>query len=269
MADPLNKPGSRRTIDLNGDVGEGVGDDAALIPLLTSANLACGGHAGGAQAMSEAIACCLASGVAIGAHPGYEDRENFGRVAVAMSPAALEAMVLRQAAALQELAAKRGAAVAHLKPHGALYHTASIDAAAAGAVAEAAARLGPRTALVGPAGSELAHAAQIRGLPFVREAFADRAYNADGHLVPRSDPRGVITDNAHAIAQGLRLASAGEVQTVDRAIDGAAEGAVVRVPCDTLCVHGDHPGAIALAAQLRAALIHAGVELHTAGVHRG
>lgn len=258
-----------RTLDLNGDVGEGCGDDAALIPLLTSANIACGGHAGDEATMAAAVRHAARAGVAIGAHPGHADRANFGRVDRPLEPAAVRRLVVEQVGALLAVVRKAGAVWMHVKPHGALYHQLARDPALAVAFCDAVAlldrmkgdrggRCGRPLALFGPAGSALETAAGPAGLRFVAEAFADRAYRADGTLVPRGEPGALLADEVQAVAQVLSLARDGRVRAVD--------GTRVAVRADTLCLHGDTPHALGFAQRLRAELAAVGVALRAAAL---
>lgn len=256
-----------RTLDLNGDVGEGCGDDAALIPLLTSANVACGGHAGDAASMKATVTIAARAGVAIGAHPSHADRANFGRVERPLQPRDVRRLVAEQVGALLQPVRLAGAVLAHVKPHGALYHQLAREAALAASFCDAVAtldlmkgdrggRCGRPLALFGPAGSALEAAALAAGLRFVAEAFADRTYRHDGTLTPRGEPGALITDDAQAVAQVLALVQHGEVRATD--------GSRVRVRADTLCLHGDTPHALAFAQRLRRELAAAGVVLRAA-----
>ncbi len=229
-----------RVIDLNADLGEGApGEEALFAAGITSANLACGGHAGDPETMRAACRRARARGVAVGAHPGYADRVNFGRRPVALDPGALGELLAGQLAALATAAAAEGGAVVHLKPHGALYHYLDTEPAAARvAVAAAAAGLGPGVAIFGPPDGALADAAREVGLRFVPEGFIDRGYRPDGTLIARGEAGALIEDEALAVAQALRLAGAGRVRT--------------------LCVHGDGPAAARLLAAVRVALAAAG-----------
>jgi UPF0271 protein len=227
------------SIDLNADVGEGCGDDAALFALVTSANVACGAHAGDETTMRATIRAALAAGVAVGAHPSYPDRENFGRVAMQRAPAQVYGDVFAQLAALSRIAREEGAELTHVKPHGALYNVAARDAAVADAISAAVADSDPRLAVVGLAGGEQIASAGRYGLRAIREVFADRAYRPDGTLVPRTEPGALIDDADVAAAQALRLAR-----------DGTGE---------TICLHGDGPHALAFARRIRAALEAAGI----------
>lgn len=243
-----------KTIDLNADVGEGLATDAELIPLVTSANIACGGHAGDDHSMAEAIVAAYSAGAAIGAHPGYPDRENFGRVEWPVTPSQIEEYVGQQLRDLNAVAQAHGQDLDYLKLHGALYHQAGRDHALAEAVVSVASRrpIGPLP-ILGLAGSALDKAAQEAGIPFYAEAFADRAYLDDGTLAPRSQPGALLTDEAAVVAQVVRLAR-----------DGAAvslSGKEIAVRCDSICLHGDGENAVALARAVRAALEAEGITL--------
>lgn len=245
-------------IDLNADVGESLGPwamgaDEALVPLVTSVNVACGFHAGDPLSIRRTVALAHAAGVAIGAHPGYPDLVGFGRRDLAMSAAELEAAVLYQVAALAGIVAAEGGRLAHVKPHGALYNRAAGDAAVAEPIARAVACLDASIRLVGPPGSALLAAAAAAGLAGVAEGFADRAYEADGSLRSRRLPGAVHDDPARAAAQALEIARDGHVTTVD--------GTPIDLAVATLCIHGDTPGAAAVARAIWEALAAAGVEV--------
>jgi len=244
-------------IDLNCDLGEGAGHDAELMPFITSANIACGGHAGDAGSMRTAVGLALAHGVAIGAHPGLEDRANFGRRELPLAPAEARELVASQVAALAAVARQAGARLAHVKPHGALYNLAARDAALAGAVADAVWQSGPELVVFGLAGSRLLDAARARGLRTASEVFADRTYQRDGSLTPRSRADALVQEEDDAVAQVLRMAREGRVRTVD--------GIDVAVRAETVCVHGDGPQAVAFARRLRAELERAGIVLAPPG----
>lgn len=244
-------------IDLNADLGETVdgvptADDEAMFALISSASVACGGHAGDASAMRESVARAERFGVSVGAHPSYPDPANFGRVAFAMEPDALAASVAGQLAALSDA----GADLRYVKPHGALYHAVTTDPAQAAAVARAVAdrseALGRALPVLG-LGGEIALAAASAGLPFVREAFLDRGYLPDGSLVPRTLPGALLDDPDEVAARAVRLAREGVVESVD--------GSLVRADAASLCVHGDTPSAVTMARAVRAALDAAGVEV--------
>jgi 5-oxoprolinase (ATP-hydrolysing) subunit A len=242
-----------RSIDLNCDLGEGAGHDAALMPLITSANIACGGHAGDAASMRETIMLALQNGVAIGAHPGFADHENFGRRKVAMASAEVYQLIVTQLGALREIARPLGAKVRHVKPHGALYNMAARDPHLAGAIASAVSNEDSELTLFGLAGSELIRAGQAHGLRVANEVFADRTYHPDGSLTPRAHPGAMVEDEAAAIAQVLQIVRTGAVTTVD--------GQSVRVKADTVCLHGDGANSVAFASGLRTALEGAGIRV--------
>lgn len=245
-----------RTIDLNADVGE----TAALAPLeeellgvVTSVNVACGGHAGDEASMERLVRSALARGVAIGAHPSYPDREGFGRRAIPMPLDALSVSVAEQVAALRDVAARRGARLAHVKPHGALYNAAARDRALAGAIATGVARVAPGVVLVGLAGSEMLAAFVEAGFAVAGEAFADRGYEPDGSLTPRGRPGALKASAEEAAAQALSVARDGAVV--------ASDGSRVRVDARTLCLHSDTPDALAFARATAARLREAGIAL--------
>ncbi len=237
-----------RTIDLNADVGESAGDDASLIPLITSANVACGGHAGDPQTMRETMVLAVRHGVAIGAHPGYVDREHFGRRPMTLDEPQVVELILDQVGALDAVAAAVGAALVHVKAHGALYNQAEVDDRLARALVKAVLRYPRRLALVGRAGSAMEHAARAAGLPFRAEA---------GALVSRSEPGSVLEDPNAVAAQVRRLVRDGEVETND--------GSRIPVAFETLCLHGDTPGAARLARQVRQVLAELGVAVAPLG----
>ncbi|HTD52910.1 MAG TPA: 5-oxoprolinase subunit PxpA [Thermoanaerobaculia bacterium] len=230
------------SIDLNADVGEGMAD-ADLLPFLTSANVACGLHAGDPNSMDETVALAVAHGVSIGAHPGYADRENFGRLLVEMPAGDVERLVLYQIGALDGFVRARGAVLTHVKPHGALYHAGDEYPDVARAITEAVRRYRSTLILVGKSGSMLTEAGRDAGLPVADEAFADRRYQADGNLVPRGRPGAVLTDPEEAAAQAVSIARDG--------IALADDGSKVEVHADTICVHGDTAGAPVIARLIR------------------
>lgn len=229
------------SIDLNADVGEGM-DDAALLPFVTSANVACGMHAGDPSVMDDTVSLALSRGVRVGAHPGYPDREHFGRMAVRLSADAVANLVLYQIAALDGFVRSRGGTLSHVKPHGALYHSGAEFPDVARAIAEGVRRFRPSLVLVGAAGSMLIEAGREAELAVAEEAFADRRYRRDGTLVPRGEARALITDPDEAAEQAVRLAR-------DR-MAVAADGEPVAVRADTLCLHGDTPGVEAIARRI-------------------
>lgn len=238
-------------IDLNCDLGEGGAHDAALMPLITSANIACGGHAGDEATMRAAIMLALEHGVAIGAHPSLPDRVNFGRSERPVSPEEARELVRTQTERLQALATEAGGMVTHVKPHGALYNMAARDPALARAVAEAVFEADSRLVLVGLSGSRLPEAGLACGLRVMHEVFADRRYQADGSLTPRSRADAVIHDRVAVVEQVLRMVREGRVRATD--------GSEVEIQADTVCLHGDGPDPVAYARGLRDALKEAGV----------
>ncbi len=220
---------------LNIDLGELPGEDEQLYALAHVANIACGGHAGDERSIREALERCKRHGTRAGAHPSYEDREGFGRRALDVTPEVLRAQAATQCALLATQAAAVGVPIEFIKPHGALYHAANREPALARAVVAAAKEvLGPRVTVIGPGAGALREAALAEGLSYAREGFADRATLPDGTLVPRGQPGAVITDPRVARENALRLSQGGTVET--------------------LCVHGDTQGAVAIAREVRAIL---------------
>jgi UPF0271 protein len=252
-----------RRIDLNADVGEAfgayaMGDDAALLPFVTSVNVACGFHAGDPRVMDRTVGLAVRAGAALGAHPGYFDLRGFGRRTIQAEPDEVEADVVYQVGALAAFARAHRTRLVHVKPHGALYSQAAQDPALARAVARGVARSGAAGVLVGLATSRvLREAAEAEGLRFAAEAFADRAYDADGTLAPRRSPGAVLTDPAAAAAQAVRIAREGRLV--------ARDGTEVRLRAETICLHGDTPRAVEIARAVREALEAAGVEVRALG----
>lgn len=244
-------------VDLNADVGEGMGDDAALMPHLSSANIACGYHAGNAAVMRHVISFARRHGVAVGAHPGFKDRKGFGRRELTMSAAEVEQLISAQIHLLAEAAAEKDVRVAHVKPHGALYNMAARDASLAAAIARSVAAVDRSLILFGLAGSRLIEEGQKAGLRTASEVFADRAYRADGSLVPRTEPGAVLEDAEDVAARALAMVRDGAVTAVD--------GTLLRLNVETICIHGDTPGAVDHARQLRATLEAAGVDVRSPG----
>lgn len=232
-------------IELNADIGEGC-DDAALMPYLGRVSIACGGHAGDAASMAVALRLAAEHGVAVGAHPAYPDRAGFGRRTLPATATEVAAWVAQQTETLAEAAARLGMRLAHVKPHGALYNVAAVDAGVADAIARAVAAVDVSLILVGLAGSRLPAAGRAAGLAVLNEGFADRRYRSDGQLVPRETPGAVLRDPAAAAAQALRLAQRRPLR--------AQPTGTVSVEVDTLCVHGDTPGAIDIARAVHATL---------------
>ena len=247
------------TIDLNADLGEGYDGDEALLGIVSSANVACGGHAGDAETMAATVRLAVANGVAVGAHPGYPDREGFGRVSGFLAGDDLYEALTEQVSALADIAAPLGARLSHVKPHGALYNDAVANRELADIIARVTAETPGSPALMGMAGSEMQAAAEQHELAFIAEGFVDRAYEPDGTLVPRSEPNAVHTELNVATTQALRLAQDSEVT--------ARDGSVITVLAETLCIHGDTPGAAAAADAVRSVLESQGVEVR-AGSNR-
>ncbi len=239
------------TIDLNCDVGEGAGADARILPLVTSANVACGFHAGGPETMRETVRLAKRHGVAVGAHPSYPDRAGFGRRLLAASPDEVRDDVTYQVGALLAFCRAEGVPLTHVKAHGALYNAAAADPELARAVCEAAKAVDPALAIVCLARSRMAEVARSLGVRCVEEAFADRAYTGTGALVPRRAPGAVIEDAGEVAERASRIAREGRVLAID--------GALVALSARTLCIHGDTHGAERLAAAIRERLERDGV----------
>jgi 5-oxoprolinase (ATP-hydrolysing) subunit A len=233
-------------VDLNSDLGEGAGSDDEIMASITSANIACGAHAGDRETMRRTVALAQRHGVKVGAHPGYRDRENFGRVALDLPRTALFADLVEQIETLKEVADDAGASVTHVKAHGALYNRGERDPEIAAVIADAVRTVGSGLTLFAAPGSAMHAAARAVGLRVAREGFADRAYEPDGTLRSRRLPGAVHTDPAVAAAQAVALANGTGVRTSD--------GSILRLEVDTICVHGDTPNAAAIARAVRQAL---------------
>lgn len=249
-------------IDLNSDLGEGfgpfrVGADDALFPLISSANVACGFHGGDPLMMEQTVARARAQGVAVGAHPGYPDRAGFGRRAMAATPTEIRADVLYQIAAFAGFCRAAGVSMQHVKAHGALYNQAVSDRAVADAIAQAVRDFDPGLRFFAIPGSALDAAGQAAGLTVVREAFADRAYLADGSLVPRSRPGAVIEDADLVAERMVRLVREGEIETLD--------GTVLAMQADTICIHSDTPTAVVLAETISGRFAADGIVIRATG----
>lgn len=243
---------------LNADLGEGwgpftMGDDAAMLALVDSANIACGAHAGEPRVMQATVRLARARGVSIGAHPGYADLHGFGRRPMQLPGDELAALVLAQLGALAAIARAEGWPITHVKPHGAMSNQASADPAMARVIAAAVRAFDPGLILLAPACSALAAAGAEAGLAVALELFADRRYEPDGRLTPRSVPGAVLEGPEEAVAHVLRMAAAGGIV--------ARDGTVLRTAFHSICVHGDSPGAVRTAAAVRAALEAAGHRL--------
>jgi len=245
-------------IDLNSDLGEGfgvwtLGDDEALLDVITSANVACGFHAGDPDILRRVTARAAERGVVIGAQVGYRDLAGFGRRAIQVEPATLTNDILYQIGALDGLARVAGTRVRYVKPHGALYNTAVHDASQAAAVVEGVRLYDSSLPLLGLPGSVLLDQARTAGLRTVAEAFADRGYTPEGTLVPRSEPGALLSDQRQVADRMVQLVTSGRLR--------AQDGSEITVPADSICVHGDSPGAVEMALAVRQALTAAGVAI--------
>lgn len=245
-------------IDLNSDLGEGfgpwvMGDDAAMLRVVTSANIACGGHAGDPETMFVTLNRAAERGVTIGAHPGYADREGFGRRLVPMTPAGIGRMVAAQTGALQGVAALAGTEVRYVKPHGALGNLAADDRPVAEAIVAAVRALPGRLAILAISGTELELAARAAGVEAFSEIFADRAYLPNGRLVPRSQAGAVLHDADEAAGRLVRFLETGRMPVI--------EGQPIALAAQSICVHGDTAGAIGMAQAIRARLDAAGATI--------
>jgi UPF0271 protein len=245
-----------RQLDLNADVGEGDPEtDEALLKVVTSANVACGAHAGDAHSMRATVTLAMRNGVAVGAHPGFSDRDGFGRRPQQLNANEIRQLLLPQLVTLDAIARVEGTTLHHVKPHGALYNQAETDSPLAVAIVAAIRAFDPTLRLVGRAGSAMEQAAREASHPFTAEAFADRRYRSDGTLLPRSEPGALLTDPEEVAGQVRGLVTDGEVF--------ASDGSRVAVSFGTLCVHGDTPGAATLALRVRQELEVLGVSVST------
>ena len=245
-----------RTIDLNSDLGEGfgpwaMGDDAAMLSVVTSANVACGGHAGDPETMYATCRTAAEHGVVIGAHPGYLDREGFGRRIIPMRLDEIGRMVVAQVAALDAIARLAGTEVRYVKPHGALGNLAAADAEVAAAIIGAVRSSFPHLAVLAISGTQLELVARAAGVEVYSEIFADRAYQPDGLLVPRSQPGAVIHDAEHAAQRLIAFVEHGRMAVVG--------GDPIELAAHSICVHGDTPGAVEMARHIRAELVAVGL----------
>ncbi|THD55792.1 5-oxoprolinase subunit PxpA [Enterobacteriaceae bacterium ML5] len=242
-------------VDLNADLGEGCANDEALLQRVSSANIACGFHAGDALTMQQSVRLAMKYGVAIGAHPSFPDRENFGRSAMQLPPETVYAQVVYQLGALAAITRAEGGKMIHVKPHGMLYNQAATDAVLADAIARAVFDVDPTLRLVGLAGSELIRAGERAGLQTRQEVFADRRYQSNGALVPRSQPDAMIDSDQQALEQTLTMVQQQKVLSL--------EGVWVPVKADTVCLHGDGEHALTFAMRLREAFDEQGIEIHS------
>ena len=247
-----------KRVDLNCDLGESfgaytLGMDAAVIPHISSANVACGFHASDPLVMAKTVALAKEYGVAVGAHPGYPDLVGFGRRNLNVTPAEAKAMVQYQIGALQAFCTEHGVRLQHVKPHGAMYNMAAKDRKLADAICEAIGEVDSSLILLGLSGSQMLEAAKETGLPWASEVFADRAYEEDGSLTPRALPGAVITDEEEAIARVLQMVQNGTVTS--------RSGKTIPIQADSICLHGDGVKAVEFAKRIRAELTAAGVEI--------
>lgn len=244
-------------IDLNADLGEGCAHDEELLDLVSSANIACGWHAGDATTMRQCVRWAIDKGVAIGAHPSFPDRENFGRSTMHLPREQIVAGMLYQLGALAAIVKAEGGRLSHVKPHGQLYNQAVKEPELADALCEAVRLFDPSLRFFGLAGSGMIDAARQAGLVPVEEVFADRGYQPDGSLVPRSQPGALIEQEEQSLAQTLSLVRDHRVTAID--------GSVVPVNAQTVCLHGDGPHAVLFARRIRGALAHEGIDVRAAG----
>jgi UPF0271 protein len=247
-----------QTVDLNSDIGESFGDyklgmDQEVLQYVTSANIACGFHAGDPLIMEKTVALAASKKVSIGAHPGYPDLMGFGRRDLKATPAEVNAYVTYQLGALMAFAAAHGTRLAHLKAHGAMYNMAAVDYNLARAIAEAVHAVDPHIILLALAGSQMVKAAHDVGLTVAEEVFADRAYNEDGTLVARSKQGSMIEDEHVAITRVVRMVREGKVQAIT--------GNDIAIRADSVCVHGDNPQAVAFVRQIRDELQRQGIDV--------
>jgi len=244
------------TLDLNADLGEGVGDDEAMLEIVSSASVACGGHAGDEASMRAALRAAKARGVVVGAHPGFPDPENFGRKRMVLPPEQLDATIRAQVRALVELGEEERWPVRYVKLHGALANLAAEEPAIAAVCFAAVEGLVRDIAILAIDNSAQAEVAEALGFRVVREAYADRAYQPDGLLVPRQMPGSVLHDKVGIADRAVRLARTGEIDAVD--------GGTIKTSARSLCIHGDTPDAVAIAKAVKAGLFLAGVEIKAA-----
>lgn len=242
-----------KTLDLNADLGEGMPGDEALLEIVSSASIACGGHAGNEKTMRASLRAAAARGVVVGAHPGFADRENFGRKRLILAPDELDGQVRAQVRRLVEIAEEEGVPVRYLKLHGALANMAAEEPAVAALCFAAVSGLVSDMAVLAIDNSAQVEVAETLGYPVVREAYADRAYMPDGLLVPRSMPGAVLHDAAEIADRAVRLAEAGEIVAMD--------GTIIRTEAASLCIHGDTEEAVAIALAVRGALARAGIAI--------
>lgn len=240
-------------IDLNCDMGEGFPSDAAIMPFISSANIACGAHAGNTETMKQTVALALQHGVAIGAHPGFADPENFGRKELNLNVSEITSLVAKQINLMQEVCSAAGARLRHVKPHGALYNLAARDREVADAISMAIHQTDPDLMLYGLSGSCSFESAAAHGLRFVHEVFADRTYTPEGRLTPRSDPQALVSSTAAAIEQVLNMVLDEKVITTS--------GQSIPIKAETICIHGDGEHATSFVHHIHQSLKEKGITI--------
>lgn len=238
-------------IDLNADIGEGLANDEDLMAFISSANIACGGHAGHWQTMEKTVALCKKHRVAVGAHPSFFDRENFGRVEMGLPEEEIRKLIISQVTVFQKVCNVAGVAINHVKPHGALYNMSARDPALARAIAETVYAISPSLKLFGLSGSHSVEQGKKAGLTTVAEVFADRAYREDGSLMPRNQPGALVTSPQAAVGQALMLATEQRVR--------AANGQLIPLEAQSICLHGDGPHAVSFARNIYNTLSERGI----------
>jgi 5-oxoprolinase (ATP-hydrolysing) subunit A len=246
-------------IDINCDIGEGISSDAAIMPYISSANIACGYHAGDEHTIRQTIDLCLKHNVAIGAHPGFDDRVNFGRVELNLSKEELYALVWKQLEIMQRMCDEKNATLHHVKPHGALYNMAAKDKSISHSIAKAVYDFNPDLIYYGLSGSWLITEARAIGLMTANEVFADRTYMPDGTLTPRSQPNALIEESDDAVKQILQLLTSNSVNTIT--------GEIIPLKADTICIHGDGAQALEFATTIHTTLKLQGIQIRCKGNH--
>jgi UPF0271 protein len=242
-----------KTIDLNCDLGEGIGNDELIMPYISSANIACGYHAGNETTMKQTVELCKRYNVAVGAHPSFPDKENFGRTDMLLHPGEIYEIIIKQINSLERIAAEADVPVHHVKPHGALYNMAARDKMMAPFVALAILDTNSKYFLYGLSGSYLIKEGKTLGVKTVSEVFADRTYKDDGSLTSRNKPGALIEDTDKAVAQALQMVKEGTVTSIN--------GKKVRIVAETICIHGDGEHAVEFAKAIREALVKNGIEI--------
>lgn len=242
-----------RSIDLNCDVGEGIGNEEDLMPFISSANIACGGHAGDVALMREVVKLCKSFGVAIGAHPSFPDRENFGRRNMDLSVEEVYRLTFEQIDLLKSITNEEGATIHHVKPHGALYNMAAVDKNLSDAIARAVATVDGSMVLYGLSGSVTEESARNFGLRFAHEVFADRTYKHNGSLTPRTEKNALITNPVDSVQQAIYLAMGTSIKSLD--------GQSINLKADTICLHGDGTDAVGFAKTIHYALKELGIKI--------